>query len=393
MIKTYRLRLMILFGIYLLFAPNPAHSDGYFLSCQQKGQLVWLGRIQGADEYWYNVRIVPGYVEPSRYGFRYLKRTGRDLGEYLGAEKYHNLADHAGDAYEWAFKESLWKFTLKGTPRAWKKYFVKAHARQKKHVFGWWLGYPWAFFQSVVDNTFRIPSGLIGMATGVTWGTVFVPGFYMTNSLFKASWHLPVQTVLVPVSGYAWNTVVAPPLALLGQKPTAERADGFWVQRLSDQELRLAQVSHEPLTTKEIHELADWTQFLLNEFHSYMAESKQIDAETEEQIKKIREAAVTQKRQIESKQMEYLQALLNDSTQHEKIPALQTIHLDSVQILKHANAIIRQLRHRKSYTGQEIKEIYELIKKYPAPQVIHARQKIEKTDPLKEGVEVIKGID
>ncbi|MBN2091593.1 hypothetical protein JW964_18410 [candidate division KSB1 bacterium] len=391
--KTQWLLLFILSGIYFIIPPNIAKAEGYFLSCRQKGQLVWLGRIHGADDYWYNVRLVPGYVEPSRYGFRYLKRTGRDLGEYFGAEKYRNLAEHAGDAYEWAFKESLWKFTIKGTPRAWKKYFIKAHERQQKHVFGWWLGYPWALFQSVVDNTFRIPSGVIGTASGITWGTAFVPGFYMTNSLLKASWHLPVQTILIPVSGYAWNTVVAPPLAIFGQKPTAERADGFWVQRLSDQELRLAQVSHEPLTPKEIHELADWTQFLLNEFQSYMAESKQIDTETAEQIKKIREAAIAKKGHIEAQQTAHLQALLNDSTQQKKIPALQTTHLDSVQIVKQANAIIRQLRRQKSYTHQEIKEIYELIKKYPAPQVIHARKKIEKTDPLKEGIEVIKEID
>ncbi len=392
--KTHWLLLLILFGIYsIIHLPRPVQAEGYFLSGKQMGQLVWLGRIHGADDYWYNVRLVPGYVEPSRYGFRYLKRTGRDLGEYFGAEKYRNLAENSGDAYKWAFKESLWKFTLKGTPRAWKKYFVKAHERQQKHVFGWWLGYPWALFQSVVDNTFRIPSGLIGTVSGVTWGTAFVPGFYMTNSLFKASWHLPIQTVLVPVSGYAWNTVVAPPLALFGQKPTAERADGFWVQRLSDQELRLAQVTREPLTSKEVRQLADWTQFLLNEFQPYMAESKRIDEETEQQIKKIRETAIAQKGQIDAKQSVHLQTMLSDSTRQEKIPALQTTHLDSVQIVKQANSIIRQLRRRKPYTHQEIKGIYELIKKYPAPQVIHSRKKLEKTDPVHEGVEVIREID
>lgn len=391
--KMHSLLPFILLVIYLNIPSRLAQAEGYFLSCKQKGQLVWLGRLHGTDNYWYNVRIVPGYVEPSRYGFRYLKRTGRDLGEYFGKEKYRNLTEHSSDAYEWAFKETLWKFTLKGTPRAWKKYFVKAHERQQKHVFGWWLGYPWALFQSVVDNTFRIPSGLIGTVAGITWGTAVVPGFYMTNSLFKALWHLPVQTVLVPISGYAWNTMVAPPLAVFGQQPTAERADGFWVQRMSDKELRLAQLSHEPLTPKEVRQLADWTQFLLDEFQPYMDESRRIDTETEEQIKKIRESTTTKKRQIEAQQTAHLQNLLRDSTKQVEIPALQTVHLDSVQIVKQANLILRQLRDRKPYTPQEIGEIYELIKKYPAPQVIQAQKKLKKTDPLREGVEVIKEID
>lgn len=386
---------LFLFIILVVFSivPQSLQAEGYFLSCKEKGQLVWLGRIYGADEYWYNVRIVPGYVGPSRYGLRYLKRTGRDLGEYFGAEKYRNLAENSGDAYKWAFKDCFWKFTLKGTGRAWKKYFVKAHERQKKHVFGWWLGYPWAAFQSVVDNTLRIPAGLVGTVGGVSAGTVFVPGYYMTNSLFKASWHLPVQALLVPISGYTWNTIIAPPLAILGQKPTAERADGFWVQRLSDEELRLALVSHEPLNQNEVRQLADWTQFLLTEFQPFLAEKKRVDQETEEQIKKIQENAAVKKGQIETAQTVHLQTVLSDSMQQHKLPVMPTAQLDSVQIVRQAHLIIRELRHRKSYDHQEIRKIYELIKKYPAPQIVHARKKLEKTDPLKEGVEVIREID
>ena len=68
-------------------APNPVDSktpdSGYFLSLKQKGQLIGTGRIQDAQGTWYDVWIVPGYVQPARRAKAYLQRAGYDLAEYV----------------------------------------------------------------------------------------------------------------------------------------------------------------------------------------------------------------------------------------------------------------------------------------------------------------------
>lgn len=60
-----------------------AVESGYFLTMAQKGQLIWRGRIQDAQGDWYDVWIVPGYVDPGRRTTRYVKRAGSDFAEYI----------------------------------------------------------------------------------------------------------------------------------------------------------------------------------------------------------------------------------------------------------------------------------------------------------------------
>jgi hypothetical protein len=55
-------------ALFLGFAAFAQGDDpGYFLSWQQKKQLMGLGRIQDASGTWYDVWICPGYAPPGRY--------------------------------------------------------------------------------------------------------------------------------------------------------------------------------------------------------------------------------------------------------------------------------------------------------------------------------------
>ncbi|MBP8853308.1 MAG: hypothetical protein KBG81_09810, partial [Moraxellaceae bacterium] len=50
----------------------------------------------------------------------------------------------------------------------------------------------------------------------------------------KSVGYAAIPGTALPVVAASWNTVIAPPLALTGQQPAPERADGFWMKRLKD---------------------------------------------------------------------------------------------------------------------------------------------------------------
>jgi hypothetical protein len=47
-----------------------------------------------------------------------------------------------------------------------------------------------------------------------------------------------IEGTAYPVIASAWNTAVAPPLAVLGQQPAPQRADGFWMKQVDDPNLQ-----------------------------------------------------------------------------------------------------------------------------------------------------------
>jgi len=78
-------------------------ANEFFLSLRQKGQLIWLGRIQDTFGNEYDIWIVPGYVVPAQRMAKYMGRTGDNFAEYVGREKYHDIRQQSGDALELTF--------------------------------------------------------------------------------------------------------------------------------------------------------------------------------------------------------------------------------------------------------------------------------------------------
>ena len=212
-----------------LAAGARADDPGYFLSWQQKKQLTCLGRIQDGAGTWYDVWICPGYAPPGRYAKDHFFAAGRNFREYFEANKYHMLKKGSSACFDWALKECGLGFTVKGIPRAWGKHFTVAHERTQRRVFGWWLAYPWAFMEASVETAFRGALGAAGTAGGIGSGLAVVPAWHALDSAVAGTWNLGVNTIALPAVGIAWNTAVAPPLALVGQKPAESRVDGFWV--------------------------------------------------------------------------------------------------------------------------------------------------------------------
>jgi len=377
---------------------TPSHVDakmddpGYFLSLKQKGQLIGTGRIQDAQGIWYDVWIVPGYLQPARRTKTYLARTWHDLAEYVQPRKYHDLSDASGDAFEWAYDDCLTDFTVKGVPRAWGRYWSAANRRTSQKVFGWWLAYPWAFLESTVDTVVRVPVGLTGTVLGTVWGVAVVPGYYAVNSAAVGTWHFAVDAVLLPAVGCTWNTVIAPPMAMVGQKPAPSRVDGFWVKSLTAEDVQTASTLDTPINPKDIEALAVWGRLLLATNQPYEDRRQALRKQTQAEREAINRKAQQAEADIWSGEQGAIRAMVPDPSQHETIEYLRSRGFDSTRISKTARDIRRYLGDRKELLPAEINRILDLLTRYPPLTVINQTSLRPKTDPVERSIEVIKDI-
>jgi len=386
-------KLMALLLICCIVALSVGADDQpYFLSMKQKGQLIWSGRIETAPDEVYDIRIVPGYKYPARYSWEHLKDAGGNLGEYFQSDKYEDLWDQGGDCIGWAFEDCLRDFTLKGSGRAWKKYFGKARRHVRKRVFGWWLAYPWALLQSSVDNVVRIPAGLLGTVGGTVSGLAVVPAWHLADSAVKATWNIGVGSVVLPASGLAWNTVAAPPLALLGQRPAPERVDGFWVRAVHDES---------PPSDEGLAELIRWAELLDVELGSYESaraiiaeEQRKRTAELMAEITRIRQDSNSRQRELNKKIRKRFEQLISNDEHADLLLALQRHKWSQSRLRANAN-LIRASLQSAGYDEQECRAIYELLTRYQAPVVAipTSYRAGEKTDPISESIRVIEDLD
>lgn len=370
---------------------SKASDSGYFLSLKQKGQLIGKGQIQDAQGVWYDVWIVPGYIQPARRTKTYLQRAGSDLAEYVKPKKYHDLADASGDAFEWAYVDCFTDFMVKGSPRALVRYWSAANRRTSQRVFGWWFAYPWALLESTVDTVVRVTGGLAGTALGTVYGVAVVPGYYAVNSVVMGSWHLGMDAVLLPTVACTWNTVIAPPLAIVGQKPSPSRVDGFWVTQLR-KDAQTAKTMDTPISPKDVEALAWWGRLLLTASQPYedrrQALQKQIQAEHEAINRKSQQGEAD----IQSGEQEAIRAIIPDLSQQEAIDYLRSRGFDSRRTSQAMTDLRRFLEGRKELSPLEINRTLDLLRRYPPSTVTNQVPLRRKTDPVERSIEVIKDI-
>lgn len=363
-----------------------ADDEGYFLSFSQKGQLVWRGEILGDDGNWYNIRIVPGYVAPSKCAWEGWGDGVDSFGEYFGSKKYKDIAKDSGDVYEWAFDKCIWKFVIKGAPEAWSEYFGAAGEKVEKRIFGWPMAYPVAFFQALGDNIFRIPVGITGCALGTTAGTAIVPGYHMMNSTFKGGFYFIGPGMILPISGYTWNTIIAPPLALTGQKPSEARIDGYWVTKMSQAEFEARSRS---IDDSDMKQIADWGRMLLDKLGRYDDERAKTYKDTS---RKVREAYDEQARKInelESQEKTEFQKLKDMQENKAIVDILREKNIDNYTISSNSNRIKAYLVN-SNMTEAQADKIVNMLRKYSDfRRPVEKFNPDNKTDPVRESIKVI----
>lgn len=246
--RNARMRKLNILCATLFLLSSPSHAE-YFLDWSQKGELIARGEITGRDQALYNVWIVPGYEAPLRRGGEGWRDAGSALGEYIEADVYDDMGEIASKSWRFARKDILWEFALEGTADSWQESFADAQERTQKRVFGWWFAYPWALIEGTGSTLLRVGLGVPGSLIVAAGGTTLVPAGRWLFPAGKSLYYVTVPGVLLPALSITWDGIAAPPLALFGQQPTLERADGFWLKRVepgsADTQLYAAQEAFE----------------------------------------------------------------------------------------------------------------------------------------------------
>lgn len=203
------------------------------LNTEQMGDLIMHGQMTGADGARYDVWIVPGYAGPLENAAEGWQAAGTDLSQYGQAAFYGDIADTSGRMLRFAGQDVIIDFAFKGSADAWRDAFKAAQKRVDQEVFGWWFAYPWAVIEAMGESTLRIVIGVPGGVVIAGLGTTVVPAVQLVWPAGKSVYHAAFKGTILPVAAAAWNTVIAPPMALTGSPPTPARADGFWMKRLN----------------------------------------------------------------------------------------------------------------------------------------------------------------
>jgi hypothetical protein len=369
-------------------APSSAVDDGYFLTFQQKGQLIGQGRIQDAQENWYDVWIVPGYVPPMVRAGKYMERAGDAFAEYGGAQKYHDLSRYSSRVFDWAYDDCLDHFIGRDLPRALDRYWHQAAQRAEKRVFGWWFAYPWATLESLVDPVVRVPLGACGSVLGSVWGGVAVPGYYMVDSAGKGLWHFTANGLVVPTLACTWNTVIAPPMSLVGQKPAPSRVDGFWVTMVSPGEDARQERLEKPVTDEELRELIAWGKVLLNESRPYEEQRLLVRKETEKLVAAAYANQQTNLNALAIAEKTQLRAAGDDPDKSKVLLDLQAHGMDAGVISKAYQRLREKLDADTSLSGPERSRIQQLLQQYP-PATFNQATAVPlrpRTDPVENSI-------
>lgn len=367
--------------LFLTSVCSAATEDpGYFLSWKQKKELVGLGRIQDSEGVWYDVWICPGYVPPAQSSREHFKKAGENFHEYLEADKYRSLKKGSKACFKWAFKDCGAGFIIEGVPRAWNRYFSVAHERTQRRVFGWWLAYPWALMESTADMAFRGVVGSSGVAAGVACGTAVVPAYHALDSAVEGSWNLGAEGVILPASAVAWNTVVGPPLALVGQKPAESRVDGFWVTMVDSVPRKLSE--------NEIQQLGQFGQQLLAEAGPYEQRLTELNTVARENENRIRQELRDAQSEASQKRHELNEEKLAHIRQVVERSDLSGIPEYSAGDVSDHSMEIRRYLQEQSVPDADIRKILDLLKN-GRPLRNQKTAGREKTDPLLRSAEIV----
>lgn len=220
--------------LILLLVPLFAMAEEYFLDGAQRRELMMQGQITGRDGAQYDIWLVPGYSPPMRHVREGWRNAGEDLKDYSDAAYYDKAVDTTRDVMRFARREALREFALRGSSESWRKATALAQERTRRRVFGWWAAWPWAVIEASAESAFRVGVGVPGSAVIWGGGAVVTPAGFLVWPAAMATGHSLGQGVALPLAAVSWNTIIAPPLALAGQQPAPERADGFWMKRLAD---------------------------------------------------------------------------------------------------------------------------------------------------------------
>ncbi|MFP5440861.1 MAG: hypothetical protein ACLGHJ_05150 [Gammaproteobacteria bacterium] len=218
----------------LLLAAAASPAGDYFLDGAQQRELLMTGLITGRDGARYDVWIVPGYEYPRHQASKGWRSAREELRDYGQRSYYRGIVTTTRKVMRFARRDVIADFAFDGTAGAWRESAQAANERVRRRVFGWWLAWPWALVEASAESVVRVGAGVPGGVGLWAGGAVATPAVMLAWPATMSGAYALGQGTALPLAAGGWNTVVAPPLALLGQQPSPERADGWWMTRLQD---------------------------------------------------------------------------------------------------------------------------------------------------------------
>ncbi len=360
-------------------------GEGYFLTGPQKQELILRGQMHDEQHRLYDVWIVPGYVVPLETAQKGWRKAREALREYGKPEFFPDLHKYADKTWHYGTRVALREYTFKGTREAWGKDMKVASERTRKRVFGWWLAYPWGVLEATTESVFRIGTGIpTGVALAGSAYTV-VPVAYVATPALLSLGHAAGEGTGFPVVAAGWNTVIAPPLAMLGQRPAPQRADGFWMKQVDDPQLKTL-----------IAELATWRDALSGSQSGLErnAEIKRLeearDAQTQglyAQIKAIERAAGESIAQVRA---DWMKGVMSRARQQrpDMISRLAKAEVSLPLLAAQRQQVISALAVQ-GWTTQEAEQLVGILVGETNGEPSPHRATDDKTDPVKRVIEVI----
>ncbi len=373
---------ILIVGVALVATlPITTHADNYFLTVQQKQELVLRGQLHDEQQRLYDIWIVPGYVEPLKHVQKGWRNAGEALQHYGDAKFYDDIKKYSNKTWRYGHKTILNKYTFTGSKKAWQNDMATASQRTQKRVFGWWLAYPWGVFEATTESVFRLATGItVGVAVAASAYTL-VPAISMTWPVVESAGFASIQGTAYPLVASAWNTVIAPPLALLGQQPAPQRADGFWMKQVDDPNLQdLAEI------------VIKWQrQLAVNNPTNEAVATKDKKAQIQrlyQQIKELEQQVQQDEKAQQSQQISQL--LLNAQQQKPQLEAeLQSKGLSLAMLARNRQAIKVKLSVL-NLSYEDLDKLLDVLLVDGVPQNLPERSSNDKIDPLQRSLDILQ---
>lgn len=378
MSKQSSLKILVLIAIS---TASNSHADDYFLTMSQKQELVVRGQLHDEQQRLYDIWIVPGYAVPLRHIKQGWQSAGESLADYSKPRLYSDMKKYSNNTWRYGSKDILKKYTFKGTNQAWASGMQTASRRTQQRVFGWWLAYPWGIFEATTESALRLVTGVpVGVAVSASAYSV-VPAITMVWPLVESVGYAAIEGTAYPVIASAWNTAVAPPLAVLGQQPAPQRADGFWMKQVDDPNLQAladalnAWQHNLPVnkTKAEISPILRSKQEQLSQLH--------------QQIKILEQEVQSEEKQ--QQQQRVIQLLAQAQQQKPLLEAdLQAKGLSLAMLARNRQAI----KVKMSYLDLSFEDLDKLLDVLLSEKAVNTfeRNSNEKTDPLQRSLDILQ---
>lgn len=364
-----------------------AEFDTGWATWSQRGELIGRGQMTDSQGRRYNVRILPGYVAPWHFAGEGWGDAGSNVGEYFEYKTWANVADDSGDCFKWGWKDSLWEFGLKDSGSAWTSRFASAAMRTKKKTFGWPIAYPWAFLSATVESVVRIPIGAVGAVLGTGAGVV-VPVVETVWPTAKGVWNAGIEGTVLPVAGWAWNTVAAPPAALLASAPNPSRTDGVWMHVMNEEEIRRERGGGNFSDDESLARLAAYGREIEAELAASGAQRGELRKQQEAEYAEIRKRFDAEFRKLTTNETERLNRWLADASNEALVVKLAQDGWDSRKVRSVRAELIERLVASGATKAEAERIATRLSFNPPASKVPGAYD--NKTDPAMESYRIIK---